>query len=212
MDPTFKIADNSWTGLSEPRLDAFSTIAAEIVSDPALYPELSAEAVALTSASAKYHLALSRYLQFTGSENREAKDFAKSLLFKAHTNVARKLEATADGNVEYLTRPGYRLDRKGGGHSLATVWPPSLKKVESKTVRGRVKFILGARNPREIKAILGRSSQDNGVTWTEGIIAYDLNFTLDGLPSGVGMLFQFRFRATNNRMSDWSEKIYVEVY
>jgi hypothetical protein len=207
-----KIAAASWTNLEDGLLDTFSTTASIILSDAALYPQLAAEATALSNASSSYHIAYSRFKQFGGSNNKETKDFAKYALYQAHQAAANKLEATANGDQEYLVRPGYLLDQKGGRSSKARVAAPTLKKAESNSARGRVKFILKAQNPREIKGIIGQYSEDNGTTWSNGLHLYDLNFTLENQPSGKGVLYQFKFRATNNRESEWSERFYVEVY
>ena len=212
MNDESKIAQSSWTSLSESKLDAFSTTAAVGVSNATEYPDVQPEALELTNASNSYHIAFSRHKQFGGTDNREVKDAAKARLYQAHEALAVKLEATANGNTEYITRLGYRLDRKGGRPSTAKVPAPILKKVESKSVRGRVQIILKAKNPREIKGIIGRFSLDNGKTWTNGIHVYDLNFTLNDQPSGAGILYQFYFQATGKRKSDWSEFIYIDVY
>jgi len=198
--------------LGDASLDAMSTTAALVVSDPEEYPLLVTEALALTTHANNYHIAYSRYQQFGGSAYRDAKDDAKDLLYKAHEGVAAKLEATSDGNVYYMTRPGYRLDGNVGGFSFATVPAPTLQKVESIKVRGRVKFILDAAKSREVKGIIGRYSLDNGVTWHNGIVEFRLNFTLEGQASGQAVLYQFMFKATNNRVSDWSDIIRVEVF
>lgn len=209
-----KIADKSWTDQSESELDSMSTSAALVVSDPGLYPDVVAEATALTSSSKAYHIIYSRYASFGGSDLRIELDAAKDTLYTDHFNLARKLELTANGSKEYLIRPGYRLveEDRIGRHSLATVRPPVIQKLENTKQRGRVKFILKAQNSREIKAIVGRSSTDNGVTWQNGILELNLRFLLENQPSGQGVLYQFMFKATNGRTSDWSDAVHIDVY
>jgi hypothetical protein len=207
-----KIAAGSWADLDEASLNTFSTTAALVVSDKAAYPEVEELAAALTAAASAYNIAYSRHKQFGGTDNQAAKDDAKAALYTAHQAIATKLEATANGNATYLTAPGYHLAGTGGKASLARVPAPGIKKVESAKVRGRVQFILHAANPRIIKGIVGRSSEDNGLIWQNGIHEYGLNFTLEGQPSGKAMLYQFKFRATNGRESDWSEPIRVDVF
>lgn len=213
MNETFKIAPGSWTDLDLGPLDTFSTIAAMVISVEADYPLLKELAPVLTTAANNFHIAYSRFNQFGGSENRELMEAAKAALYEAHQAVATKLEETANGNREYITRLGYRIEEKGGTPSRAKVKAPVLQKVESVKVRGRVKFILKAANAAEVKAVIGRYSDDNGETWVEGqIIEFTLNFTFENQPSGKTRLYQFMFKATSGRTSDWSEKIRVEVF
>ncbi len=212
MENNPTIADASWTDLREAKLDTFSTTAAIVISDPVSYPDMVTEAALLTSNSSNYHIAFSRFEQFGGTANKDAKDAAKSLLYKTHYEVARKLENTYTDNIDYLTRPGYSLDRKPGGQSNAAVPPPVLQKVDSRKVRGVVDFILKAKNTREIKGVVGRYSLDNGVTWIEDIYVYRLKFRLENQASGATVVYQFRFMATGNRVSYWSDKIYVDVF
>jgi len=207
-----KIASASWTELDEVSLDTFSTTAAIVVSDPVAYPLVIAEAATLDTKATDYHKALSRYVQFGGSDNRDAKDVAKAFLYKAHVNLTTKLEATAEGNEDYLTQPGYRIEQRGGTPKTARVAQPVARKAISQNVRGRVNFILVAENPREIKGVVGRRSLDNGVTWENGIYNFGLNFILDDQPSGMAVLYQFKFKATYNRESYWSESIRVEIF
>jgi hypothetical protein len=213
MAETLKIAASSWTDLGDPSLDTMSTSAALVISNASDYPLLVTEATALTNAANTFHLAHSRYQQFGGNGFRDKKDADKIALYEVHLAVAKKLEETSNGNVEYLTRPGYRLDEKGGTISIARVPPPRIQKAESVKVRGRVKFILSAANSREIKGVIGRYSEDNGATWIEGqIVEFGLNFTLEGQASGKAVLYQFMFKATNGRESDWSDIVRVEVF
>lgn len=206
-----KIASGSWTDLNESKLDTFSTNVAEVTTHED-YVAVRTEANALASDATSYHKALSRYLQFGGTENKDAKDAAKKALYASHQALAEKLEETCGGSMEYLTRPGYHLDGRGGNRSTAKVPSPVLQSVESKSVRGRVKFILKAANPREIKGIIGKSSEDNGLTWKNGINVFSLNFVLEDQPSGKPMIYQFMFHATNSRQSDWSESIRIDVF
>jgi hypothetical protein len=213
MNETFKIAASSWADLEFGALDTMSTTAALVISVEADYPLLREEALMLTERANAYHIAYSRYNQFGGTDNRDQFDAARASLFDGHQVVATRLEATANGNREYITRPGYRIDEKGGIPSRARVQEPRLQKVESVKVRGRVKFILKAAISTEIKAVIGRYSDDNGETWVEGqIIEFTLNFTLENQPSGKTRLYQFMFKATSGRTSDWSDKIRVEVF
>lgn len=207
-----KIASGSWTNLDEASLNTFSTTAALVVSDRANYPEVESAAAELSIAAAKYNIAYSRHKQFGGTDNKEAKDIAKATLYSAHQTVANRLEATANGNRAYLSAPGYHIDAVGGTPSLARVPAPGIKKAISANVRGRVNFILKAADPRIIKGIVGKHSVDNGQTWQNGLHEYGLNFTLEGQPSGKAMLYQFKFRATNSRESDWSEVVRVDVF
>lgn len=209
----FKISDRSWTDLGESELDSMSTSAALVVSDQGQYPDLVAEALALTNSANAYHIAYSRFMSFGGNDLRLELDAAKANLYTAHANTARKLELTANGNKEYLMRPGYRLvEDRVGRASLAAVKPPVISKTESNKQRGRVKFILKAERPREIKAIVGRYSTDNGATWNNGILELTLRFLLENQPSGQGVLYQFMFKATSGRTSDWSDTVYVDVF
>lgn len=213
MTVTFKIKQGSWLNLNDGILDTMSTTAALILSVEADYPEVKEEAKELTEKANAYHLAFSRFNQFGGIDNRDVKDAARALLHDAHEVVAEKLEATSNGNRDYLTRPGYKVDNRSSIPSRARILPPDFQLVESKKVRGRVKFILKSANPKEIKGVIGKYSEDNGLTWIEGrIIQFGLNFTLDGQASGKAVLYQFMFRATNHRESDWSEVVRVDVF
>lgn len=205
-----KIAAKSWTRLSESSLDTFSTNAADVLTAPA-YDVVRTSANALAAAAATYHTVYSRYRQSRGFQNKEARDSAKAALYSAHQTMAADLDDNAAGNADFLTLPGYLLDRTGGRASHARVIAPYVSSVESNKVRGRVKFILKAQNVREIKGITGRYSLDNGVTWVNGIHAYTLNFTLNNQPVGQTIVYQFMFEATSGRKSDWSERVYVEM-
>lgn len=213
MSTDLKIAEESWTALEDGTLDTMSTNAALVISDAANYPDLVAEAAALTTAANKYHISYSRYAAYGGSDHSDLMEADKLALYAAHANAASKLEMTDNGNKEYLTLPGYRTDEKlASRFSFAAVPAPKFQKVESNTKRGRVKFILKAKIPREVKAIIGKYSTDNGATWHNGIMELNLRFVLDDQPSGQGVLYQFMFQATNGRKSDWSGSHYVDVY
>lgn len=211
MSELLRIASASWTDLDELSLDTFSTTAAIVVSDAVAYPLVITEAATLDTKATDYHKAVSRFVQFGGSDNKDAKDLAKQQLFVAHVSLVNKLEATANNNPDYLTRPGYRLDLKGFPKT-GRVNPPRARKAISETVRGRVRFILTADNPREIKGVIGRRSLDNGISWENGIYDFGLSFLLKDQPSGTAVLYQFMFKATYGRESDWSESIRVEVF
>lgn len=211
MANSLSIATASWTDLDENSLDAFSTTAAVIVSDPITYPLVITQAGNLTLRADNYHKSLSLYQRFGGTDNKDQKDLDKGLLYKAHEEMTAKLEETADGDPYYLTRPGYRLDQKGSAKT-AIVNKPILQKSSSGEVRGRVKFILKAADPREIKGVVGRRSLDNGVTWENGIYNFGLKLLLEDQPSGQAVLYQFMFMATYGRKSDWSEIFRVEVF
>lgn len=214
MNEELKIDPRSWTDLDFGDVDTMSTTAAGVISNADDYPLMATEATLLTQLSNDYHIIFSRYSQFGGTDVREQLENTKDLLYKGHETVAAKLEATANGNREYLTRPGYRLmDDKSNTPSRAVVPPPRKQKIESSGVRGRVKFILKAAKSTEIKAIIGRYSDDDGLTWVEGqIIEFTMKFTLEGQPSGKTRLYQFMFKATSGRVSDWSDKFRVEVF
>lgn len=207
-----KIAVSSWTELDDASLNTFSTTAANVLSDQVAYPLLIEETKTLSDAASNFNIAYSRYKQFGGIANREAKDSARANLYGAHATVAAKLEATVGDDLTYLTKPGYRLEGTGGRRSTAKVPPPVLQKAESAKVRGRVLIILKAQQTRTIKGVEGRYSLDNGLTWHEGIHQVKLSFNLEDQPSGKTVIYQFRFLATNNRISDWSAHIRVDVY
>lgn len=211
MAEALKIAAASWTDLDENSLDMFSTTASLITSVAADYPLVIPQATSLTLRADNYHKSLSRYQQFGGTDNKDQKDLDKSLLYKAHEEMATKLEETADGDEYYMTRPGYRLDLKGSAKT-AVINKPRLQKAISEQVRGRVKFILKADDPREIKGVVGRRSLDNGVTWENGIYNFGLKVLLEDQPSGQAVLYQFMFMATYGRKSDWSEVFRVEIF
>lgn len=206
------IAKESWTDLEENDLDSFSTTAAIVVSDAEKYPLLVTVAALLTSKANAYHIALSLYNQIGGTTYKDAKDQAKGLLYKAHEEVAKKLEETAEGDANYMTAPGYKLAETGGSRHTGVVPKPVITKALSNETRGLVKFILKADDPLQIKGVIGISSADNGVTWQNGITAFGLRFELGDQPSGVNMLYKFKFIATNNRTSGWSEGEWVEIF
>lgn len=210
MKDSPKIAAASWTELGEKELDSFSTTAAGIVIDQDAYPLVKPEALELELRATNYHKSLSRFLQFGGSDNKDLKDRDKVLLFGAHVQVAARLEATADGDTSYLTRPGYRLDLQGKAKT-AIIAPPTLQSAKS-LERGQVKIILKAKQPREIKGVVGKYSLDNGVTWVNGIYNFGLKLLLEGQPSGLAVLYQFKFMGTYERESKWSEIFRVEVF
>ncbi len=206
------IAKESWTDKDENELDSMSTTAAIVVSDAVKYPLLVTVAALLTNKANAYHIAQSLYNQFGGNTYKDAKDQAKGLLYKAHEEVAKKLEETAEGDANYMTAPGYKLAQTGGNRHTGVVPKPVISKAVSNETRGLVKFILKAADPLVIKGVVGISSADNGVTWQNGITAFGLRFEVDGQPSGANMLYKFMFIATNNRKSGWSDAEFVEVF
>lgn len=213
MAETHIIAEASWKELDEDILDVFSSAAAFVVSNEDEYPLMAVEAATLKSASAQYHQDFANWKAFQGASFKEAKDNSKEQLFKAHNEVARKLVQTlGERPTTYLTKPGYRLVKEGGHPKTAQVAAPIVKKADSSRVRGQVHFILKSAKRSEVKGIIGRYSLDGGITWIETIYAFKLNFYVFEMPSGKDVLFQFKFSATNNRQSAWSERVLVGIY
>ncbi len=123
-----RIAKESWTDLTENSLDTFSTTAAGVISDVVAYPLLATQANLLTSKANNYHISLSRYVQLGGTANRDQKDYDKNALFKAHGEASLKLEETADGDENYMTRPGYKIAQTGGTPHTSMIPKPTFQK------------------------------------------------------------------------------------
>ncbi len=208
-----KIAKSSWTDLDEKALDGFATTVAITISDTEKYPDLAAEATLMTTLSNNYHKSLSLFLSKGGTTNKDAKDEDKAFLFKGLDQTSLKIEDTGAGKPDsYYTDPGFKLERNPGKHKTGAVPAPIFRKAAKTMVRGQVHFILKAVDRSEVKGVIGRYSLDNGVTWIDGLYAFKLNFKIDGMRSGADVWFQFRFDATNNRKSDWSEIKLVQIF
>lgn len=214
MNEELKIDRKSWMSKEDDGLDTMSTaIAGALLTNPA-YKDVEVEAKALDESGKSFHRKLSDFKNFGGNTNKTAKNYARIDLESRHETVALKLEATAQGNKEYIEILGYTLSEqdKEGVRSTATVKPPVKKKAGIGSARGEVKFILGAEYPREIKGIAGERTTDGAKTWQNGIFATKLNFELSGEPSGMLVGYRFYFLATNNRQSKFSETIWMDVY
>ncbi len=78
--------------------------------------------------------------------------------------------------------------------------------------RGKVKIVFKTNIPKEIKAVVGRRSEDAGLTWVNGLMSVKQVAVFLDQPSGKDCLYQFKYLATNNRESEWSANVPISVF
>lgn len=197
----------------------FKSFAYSVVSkgkDNPDYSALSAQILDVETKNQLYDDSLSLAETYGGIDRTDMKDKRRKEVVKSLNALVDELEELAETKpdpgafIEFL---GFEL-AKVPGRKTGVVAPPHIQSLKSggdDARRGVVKCVLKAADPLEIKAIKGRRSEDNGQTWVEDIVAAKLIFEMTGQPSGLYVLYQFMFIATNNRKSDWCVQAGVSV-
>lgn len=217
MSVTSKINTVAYTGLNKDDFGSFGTNVADKGTDNPMYEKLASAISDVKTSAASYNSALSAFNTDRGKDRTTNLDNARKDLTAKLKVLVKQLEDTAAKQPDpeaYLTGLGFTL-AKVPSRRTGVVKPPVCKTVVSGgkgASKGVVRFVLKAEYPDEITTIVGRRSDDGGLTWVNGLVANKLAFTLTEQPSGKDCIYQFKFLATNNRESLWSANIPITVY
>lgn len=217
MENPLKINLSAVTDLNKDDFGAFGENVDEVgAADPA-YEDQADEIAAVGLAAKTYGEALTAFNTNRGKDRTKNLANARKAVMVTLKALVKVLELAAPSKADpgaFLTGLGFTL-AKIPARRTGVVKAPVKQTVTSggkDEPKGKVKFVLKAEFPDEIISVVGRRSDDGGLTWVEGIVAPKLAFSLIGQPSGVDCIYQFMFLATNNRKSEWSVNIHITVY
>ncbi|MBI5913836.1 MAG: hypothetical protein HY842_00535 [Bacteroidetes bacterium] len=172
------------------------------------YTGQSAQVLAVEAKSLLYNESLSLAETYGGTDRTTDKDKCRKDLLDVLDLLVEALEAVMGSKPDpaaFIQFLGFVLAKIPSRKTGVVAFPviKTMKSGGDDPRRGVVKCVLKADDPLEINAIVGQRSDDNGETWTNGLMSTKLAFEMTGQPSGVNALYQFKFIATNNRESDW---------
>ncbi len=217
MSVTNKINNQAYIDLGKDDFGSFGTNVAEKGVKNPIYAEQESAIKEVETTSGIYNVALSAFNSDGGKDRTNnlfnaRKDLTAKL--KALTKLLEDAAPSKPDPEAFLTGLGFTL-AKVPSRRTGVVKPPICQTVVSggkDASKGVVKFVLKAEVPDEIVTIVGKRSEDGGLTWENGIVATKMAFVLTDQPSGKDCIFQYKFLATNNRESLWSGNIAITVY
>lgn len=170
------------------------------------YSAQSVQILAVEAMNLLYDQSLSLAETYGGTDRTEDKDKRRKEVVKALNELVEALELVAPAKPDpaaFLQFLGFELAKVPGRKTSIVAYPvvKTMKSGGDDARRGVVKCVLKAEDPLEIKAVVGYRSDDNGTTWSNGIISTKLAFEMTEQPSGSYAMYQFKFIATNNRES-----------